>query len=77
MIFGKDKKELKQAVLDCNHAVKYFESQDFGMARFCVLSVRNSLLQMLKNNGMTEEDCKCELTKFLEKTIEERVNDHQ
>lgn len=77
MILGKDKKELKNAVNDVNHAVRYFESNDFGMARFCILSVRSSLLQMLANNGMTEEDCKCELTKFLEKTIEERVNDHQ
>lgn len=73
ILFGKDKNELKQAVLDCNHAVKYFESQDFGMARFCVLSVRSSLLQMLKNNGMTEEDCKGELSRYLDKLIKENV----
>ncbi len=77
MIFGKDKNELKQAVLDCNHAVRYFESQDFGMARFCILSVRNSLRQMLKNNGMTEEDCKGVLSKYLDNQIKELVNDHQ
>lgn len=77
MIFGKDKKELKYAFNDANYAIEYLENKDFKMALFCMLSVKSYLLQMLANNGMTEEDCKGELSRYLEKTIEERVNDHQ
>lgn len=77
MIFGKDKKELKYAFNDANYAIEYLENKDFKMALFCMLSVKSYLRQMLVNNGMSEEDCKCELSKFLEKSIEEYVNDHQ
>ena len=76
MILGKDKKELKYAFNDAKYAIEYLEKKDFKMALFCMLSVKSYLLQMLANNGMSEEDCKCELSKFLEKSIEEHVNDH-
>lgn len=77
MIFGKDKKELKYAFNDVNYAIEYLEKKDFKIALFCMLSVKSYLRQMLANNGMSEEDCKGALSKYLDNRIKELVNDHQ
>lgn len=68
-----DKDALRLAFNDCTHAIDRLRNEDYKLAMFCMVSCQDYIRQVLFAHGISEEDCKGELSRYLDKLIKENV----